>query len=97
MVDSFKFSKVPQIIFGPGSIAELPSIIKNTGSSVLVITGAKSFEESDKGKALLTGLESKNLAVHRARIQKEPSPADVDEITEKYFNNNINVKYCLTE
>ena len=90
MVDSFKFSKVPQIIFGPGSIAELPSIIKNTGSSVLVITGAKSFEESDKGKALLTGLESKNLAVHRARIQKEPSPADVDEITEKYFNNNIN-------
>lgn len=95
MVDPFKFSKVPQIIFGPGTIAELPSIIKNAGSSVLVITGAKSFEESNKGKGLLTGLESENLAVHRARIQKEPSPADVDEITEKYFDKNINAVVAI--
>jgi len=95
MVESFKFSRVPQIIFGPGTIAELPSIIKSFGSSVLIITGAKSFESGDKGKKLLNGLESENLIIHRAMIQKEPSPADVDKITQRYFNKNINVVVAI--
>jgi alcohol dehydrogenase class IV len=95
MVESFKFSRVPQIIFGPGTIKELTSIIKSYGSSVLIITGAKSFESGDKGKQLLNGLASEKLMIHRARVQKEPSPADVDIITRSYFNKNINVVVAI--
>ncbi|UCH13735.1 MAG: iron-containing alcohol dehydrogenase [Bacteroidales bacterium] len=95
MVESFKSGKVPQIIFGKGTIAELPSIIKKAGRSVLVITGAKSFEDSSKGKSLLAELESENLAVYRARVLKEPSPADVDKITDKYFNKNISIVVAI--
>ena len=91
MVSSFEFSGVPQIVFGPGSIVKLPSVIKKYGRSVLIITGASSFDSSVKGKALLTALESENLLIHRARIEKEPSPDNIDEITEKFFNKDINV------
>jgi alcohol dehydrogenase class IV len=95
MVESFKFSRVPQIIFGPGTITELSSIIKSYGSSVLIITGAKSFESGDKGKQLLNGLASEKLIIYRARVQNEPSPADVDKITLSYFNKNINVVVAI--
>jgi alcohol dehydrogenase class IV len=95
MVESFKFSRVPQIIFGPGTIMELPSIIKNFGRSVLIITGAKSFESGGKSKKLLNGLERENLVIHRARVQKEPSPAEVDKITRRYFNKNINLVVAI--
>jgi alcohol dehydrogenase class IV len=91
MVESFKFSRVPQIIFGAGTLKELPSLIKSYGSPVLIITGAKSFESGDKGKAFLNGLKYENLIIYRTRIQKEPSPADVDKITRAYCNKNINV------
>jgi alcohol dehydrogenase class IV len=95
MVESFKFLRVPQIIFGPGRIAELPSIIKSFGRSVLIITGAKSFESGGKGRKFLNGLESENLIIHRAKVYKEPSPADVDKITDKYFKSNINVVVAI--
>ncbi len=95
MVESFKFLRIPEIIFGPGSIAELPSIIRSFGRSVLIITGAKSFESDEKGRKLFKKLESENLIVHRARVYKEPSPADVDKITGKYFNRDINVVVAI--
>ncbi len=95
MVESFKFSRVPQIIFGSGTIKELPSIIKGIGRSVLIITGAKSFESGDIGKKLLSSLESENLIIHRARVQKEPSPGEVDKITRECFSKDINLVVAI--
>lgn len=95
MVESFKFLRVPQIIFGPGTITELPSIIKNFGRSVLIITGAKSFESGDKGKKLLNGLKRENLVIHRAKVQKEPSPDEVDKITQEYYNKSVNLVVAI--
>ena len=89
MVDSFRFSRVPRIVFGPGSLEQLPSLIKKYGSSALIITGAASFDK--RGRVLFKKLESENLLVSRVRIDKEPSPDNIDEITGKYFNKNIDV------
>jgi alcohol dehydrogenase class IV len=89
MVNPFKFSGIPQIVFGPGSLAELPSVIEKFGRSALIITGASSFAK--KGQALLAKLESEGLTIHMSGIEGEPCPRNVDEITEKYFNKNINV------
>ncbi|UCH15418.1 MAG: iron-containing alcohol dehydrogenase [Bacteroidales bacterium] len=95
MVESFKFSRVPQIIFGPGKLKELPSVIRKYGSSVLIITGARSFESTARGKGLFRELESKQFAIHRARIQNEPSPADIDKITGNYLKKNIDVVVAI--
>jgi alcohol dehydrogenase class IV len=95
MVESFKFSRVPQIIFGPGTITELPSIIKSIGRSVLIITGARSFESGEKGKKLLNELERENIVIHRARVQKEPSPSEVDKITKGYYNKSVSLVVAI--
>jgi alcohol dehydrogenase class IV len=89
MVNPFKFSGIPQIEFGPGSIAELPSVIKKFGRSALIITGASSFAK--KGQTLMAKLESEGLTVYRSGTEGEPSPGNIDAITEKYFNKDINV------
>ncbi len=89
MVNSFKFSGIPQIVFGPDSIAELPSVIKKFGTSALIITGASSFAK--KGQTLMAKLESEGLTIYRSGIEGEPSPGNIDAITEKYFNKDINV------
>ena len=89
MVSSFTLSKIPQIIFGPETTEELPSIIKKFGHAVLIITGASSFKSSVKGKNLLNNLESEKLEIYRARIIKEPSPTDIDEIDLSYYNEQV--------
>ena len=91
MVNSFTLSKIPQILFGPGTREELPSIIKKYGNTVLIITGASSFKSSDLGKKLLDRLENEKLEIFRVRIIKEPSPSDVDEIVREYYHRNVNV------
>ncbi len=95
MVSSFTLSKIPQIIFGPETTEELPSIIKKFGHAVLIITGASSFKSSVKGKNLLNNLESEKLEIYRARIIKEPSPTDIDEIVREYFHKSVDVVVAI--
>jgi alcohol dehydrogenase class IV len=95
MVNSFRLSGIPQIIFGQGATEELPHIIKQIGQKVLVITGASSFKSSDTGKKLLDKLENEKLEIFRARIIKEPSPSDIDEIVLEYLHKNISVVVAI--
>lgn len=90
-MNSFTLSRIPQILFGPGTREELPAIIKKFGHTVLIITGASSFKSSDLGKKLLSKLENEKLEIYRVRIIKEPSPSDVDEIVQEYFHKNIDI------
>jgi alcohol dehydrogenase class IV len=89
MVNPFKFYGVPRIFFGPGSLGELPAVIKTYGGPVLLITGASSFETGEKGQALIKTLEKENFTIFRSRMKGEPSPSAVDGITEKYYGKNI--------
>jgi alcohol dehydrogenase class IV len=95
MVNSFRFYGVPRIVFGPGSLAELPAVIKTYGSPVLLVTGASSFEAGEKGQAFFKTLDKENFTVFRYRIKGEPSPAIIDGITEKYRGKNIRVVVAI--
>jgi alcohol dehydrogenase class IV len=95
MVNSFRFSGTPRIVFGPGSLGELPAVIKTYGSNILLITGASSFEAGDKGQAFLKNLEKEKLTIFRSRIRGEPSPSAVDTLTEKYYGQNIRVVVAI--
>ena len=48
MVSPFTFSRIPVIHFGAGKFKTLPDIIGNMGETVLIITGAHSFQSSGK-------------------------------------------------
>ncbi len=84
MVSAFRFSGIPEIIFGPGSLDKLPAILSRFGNRYLLITGASSFASGRKGKKFLEKMEKESGALYRGRVIKEPSPADIDEIVNEY-------------
>jgi alcohol dehydrogenase class IV len=79
MVNSFRFARVPQIIFGCGKLPEIQSVIKNHGSSVILLTGKESFINSSDGELLLDALEGKKIRYNHIIIPGEPSPEMIDE------------------
>lgn len=91
MVNSFRLTKTPQVIFGPGCLEDLPHLLEKFGDRYLVITGAGSFQSGSKGKKLLRELEQGSHILYRGRIIKEPSPADIDDIVGEYSGKNIDV------
>jgi alcohol dehydrogenase class IV len=95
MVNQFRFSGTPRIIFGPGSLGELPAVIKTYGSPVLLITGASSFDAGEKGQAFFKNLEKEKLTIFRSRIEDEPSPSAIDALTEKYYGKNIRIVVAI--
>ncbi len=84
MVESFNFSKLPLIQFGPGKADLLPRIISGHGRNVLLVTGSSSFLASTRGQIILTTLEKEGLKVTHVSVQGEPSPGIVDSVVSQH-------------
>jgi alcohol dehydrogenase class IV len=78
MISSFAFAATPQLYFGSEKIATLSSVLKTFGSSVLLVTGARSFISSASGYKLLEQLHVAGYTVEQCIIDQEPTPAMVD-------------------
>lgn len=89
MVNAFNLSRIPRIIFGPGTLKKLPALLEEFGNHYLIITGATSFLSGFTGRSLLNSLEGAHNIIYRGRIIKEPSPSDVDDIVLEYFGKEI--------
>ena len=79
MVGSFRFGRVPLILFKRGKISELPSYIKDYGKNVVLVTGRKSFVKSIQGELFLNDLNTNGFRVHHIVVSSEPSPQIVDD------------------
>lgn len=79
---AFNFARTPAIHFGQGGLKDLPELLtgKRAGKIVL-ITGAYSFRSSDHWELLQTALRDKRIDFIDYRVQSEPSPEIVDNIT----------------
>ena len=80
MTNSFNLVPAPVLYFGPGKISLLPSIIKSFGSKILLVTGAKSFAQSNYCQELLEQLNTLGIALEPVNVSVEPTPAIVDEV-----------------
>ncbi len=89
MVNAFNLSRIPRIVFGAGTLIELPILMEEFGNRFLIITGASSFQSGNNGRKLLKTLESNDNIIYRGRIIKEPSPSDVDDIVMEYYGKDI--------
>ena len=79
MVGSFRFGRVPLILFKRGKISELPSYIKDYGKNVVLVTGRRSFMKSIQGELFLNDLNTNGFRVHHIVVSSEPSPQIVDD------------------
>lgn len=84
MTTTFSFATTPQLHFGAGKISVLPSLAKTFGTNMLLITGARSFTSSPQGATLLEQLKANSITVTHHTVDKEPTPAQVDDAVKKF-------------
>ncbi|MCU0461392.1 MAG: iron-containing alcohol dehydrogenase [Bacteroidales bacterium] len=79
MIKPFHFASLPVIYFKPGGIGDLPSIIKQYGGNIILVTGRHSFIDSEGAKLLLQKFSNEGYIHEHIIIPGEPSPDDIDQ------------------
>ena len=91
MVAPFTFSRIPVIHFGAGEFNAQPDIISRMGKTILIITGAESFQSSGKKDVLERALKNKSINFFSVQVKREPSPDLVDTIVAQFRDYGIDV------
>ena len=91
MIEPFSLSRLPRILFGAGRIAELPTLIREFGTRVLLITGKQSFPNSPHWQPLIAGLEYHQISWLQETVAGEPSPQWVDDAVARHRASGIDV------
>ena len=84
MVETFGLLRTPKIYCGTGEISRLHSLLKNRCKRALVLTGSKSYSHNKAIAELISKLEKENIVLNFERIEHEPLPEDIDRITNRY-------------
>ena len=95
MVKSFSLAASPKIIFGSGKLKMLPKLIEFYGTTVLLITGKNSFIQSEGWDKLLLQFESAKIEWKHFIVEKEPTPAIVDDCVAKFHQQHIDVVIAI--
>lgn len=94
-LNSFSISCLPKIEFGCGAIKKLPSIIESFGKNILIVTGEKSFINTDSWKNLEAVFTSQFINYSLCHIITEPSPDLVDQCVDEYKTKDIDVVVAI--
>ncbi|MBX3617043.1 iron-containing alcohol dehydrogenase [Nitrosomonas sp.] len=81
---NFSVARLPRIEFGCGTIKKLPDILSSYGLHVLLVTGARSFVNTDGWNILLSELRQRSIIWQHCTIAEEPSPGLIDELVKQY-------------
>ncbi len=94
MSASFNFASTPHLHFGSGKQKVLPGLIRAYGSKLLLITGARSLQESTRGKQLLEQLFATGTVEHHI-VDREPTPSMIDDCVKLHRSNKIQVVVAI--
>jgi len=95
MVGNFGLIRTPRILFGAGQVENLPKLLRLCGTQVLIITGCKSHQENKALDKLLSALSVENLTLHFDRIEKEPTPEDINRIVGRFRLLELNAVVAI--
>lgn len=91
MIPAFFISGLPKIIFGVGSLSQVPSLLRQCGKRVLIVSGGRSFRASLHWQGLVDALKGQGLSWEDMVVREEPSPQLVDQAVRVYRNAGIQV------
>jgi len=91
MIPTFFVSGLPKIIFGEGSLSQVPSLLRQCGKRVLIVSGGRSFRASLHWQGLVDALKGQGLSWEDMVVREEPSPQLVDQAVRVYRNAGIQV------
>lgn len=89
MIGSFIYARTPAIRFGVGRFADMPDIVRSLGSSVMLVTGGRSFRGSDTYERLVMAFRERSVECHVVTVSGEPSPDIVDRICDEYRSRPV--------
>ncbi len=88
----FSIARLPRIEFGPGVIDKLPELAAGFGTHALILTGHKSFVDTQAWEDLKKGLSRLDVTLtHQKRSAGEPTPEQVDEKVAALADEKIDV------
>jgi len=76
---SFQIARLPKIVFGNGSIEQVPHLAAEYGKRALLVLGRQSFQQTSYWVDLQKNLHAKNISWEIVNVSGEPSPQLVDE------------------
>ena len=79
MMNVFNISRLPRILFGSGTVQQLPELAARYGKHVLLVTGRSAIRDSRIWAELLCGLEALGMTWLDVKVEAEPSPYLVDK------------------
>jgi alcohol dehydrogenase len=85
----FFVARLPEIRFGPGKIGETAQVVAGFGSKALLVTGRRSFPDTEHWARLLDDLRNAGVAWEHVRVDDEPSPDMVDEVVSRCKDRDI--------
>jgi len=87
----FSISRLPRIIFSRGAVKQLPELCLQYGFSVLLVTGARSFESSVAFSQLKVAFKESGIRFEKFSIPGEPSPELIDTAVNEFKNQAFDV------
>lgn len=85
----FTISTLPRIRFGAGSVQEIPHLIHEFGTPVLLVTGAQSLCNGPRWSTLIEMLDRAGVPWQHTRITGEPTPDFIDDNVRRFRSDNI--------
>jgi alcohol dehydrogenase len=94
-LQQFQIAALPQIVFGEGTINNLPESILNYGNTVLIVTGAKSFCDSQNWDELQSEFKKLNINFTLFHVFDEPSTKLIDQAISEFKGLSIEVVVAI--
>lgn len=91
IIPPFSISGLPRIVFGAGSLAQVPLLLTQFGKRVLIVTGGRSLRASLHWQGLLDAMKGRGLSWEDMTVEQEPSPGLVDQAVRVYRHAGIEV------
>jgi alcohol dehydrogenase class IV len=95
LIDNLNLPGLPRIIFGLGTFAKLPEIIKDYGSQALIITGGESLKKSGRWTPLTMQLNREGIQFRALSVRGEPTAQAIDAIASEYRKKPVDVVVAI--
>lgn len=84
MMNSFSFSRIPELVFGAGKLSQLPGMLEKYGKHLLIVTGKSSFSATPQAALLFEKLVYMGFSWSVYPIVHEPSVDDIDNAVKQF-------------
>ena len=91
MLTAFEISRLPRIIFGPGTLIRVADLAAGFGRSALLVTGAETLDRCTAWPALREAFAQKQITWKQVHIPGEPSPDLIDSLVTAHSGDPIDV------